>query len=356
MRRSLPLLLAVGCIFASLAFATPLDDKVAVLKDAMKKEDALKPPGATGSVPGRPEISEAALDQITSGVPGPYGNNTAQIFVSQILESYSSDEVRKAAQALLQEIRDEQKAKADAYTAEVQDVFKRLKEAANNDSAKASDFDPILVDLEKCRTSAPQNWPAGVPNFSQQLNDANQFAWGWQNYLVALASGNIDQARAEVSALAQNSFGVTLVPRSKILSLENDLAHPGNSRGTAKSATENDAAAGKILAGIKSLDEMEPALKQLEETDPSQRTPETNAAMQQLRENITVYHQITSGVPHNFNLASLFNQTAFQNAALDAKLTLLVLQTYFASYQGTPPLSLMHNAARTGSCCAERST
>ncbi len=335
--RAVVLLAGAVCLLVAPVRATPLQDKIAALRDAIKAEDASAaksgPTPAAGTMtPGfRGEMLEANLDQFLSQTNQYGGASNASAIINQILSTYSSEAVQKAGAALLDEIQAEQKAKEDAYTAGVQEILTRLKNAVAT-SGKPSDLDPILVDLQKYQNRAGVYPDEQTQQLTQQVQQAYQFATSWQDYLAAKANGQMDQAGNDLRNLAMNGYGISIMPRSEILAREQDLLSakigPGNATGTTPA---------EIIAGIKSLDDMQPALDRINALGAGTMNQNYTPAVQTLRTFVSMYERVKSGLPTTLNLNAFYSNDSLGNAAMESKLLLFVLRNYFPSYQGPAP-------------------
>lgn len=320
--------------------AAPLDDKVDALKEALKTDPIASPQPSNGAFPGRPmmsaEAEEAALNQITSGQAGQYSDGSSELIINQILSNHSSDAVQKAGRELLDEIEAEQKAEADARVAEIDGVLKRLADILPK-ATKPSDLDAILVDLQKYQTPAYPMGNEDQQRLSQQAAMAYQFATGWQDYLSSLANGNADQARNELRTLAQNGFGITIVPRSHILELMNaPINVPPSSPANIDQATSSPTqpTVDDILNKVQTLDQMEPALKQIQDLNLPYGSAQTGT-IQTLQNYVQCYHDIKSGLPANLNLSNGI-QGLPGHEDITRKVWLLALQALFPSFKGSP--------------------
>ena len=122
---------------------------------------------------------------------------------------------------------------------------------------KASDLDPLLIDLRRL-AGAPVRFNSGDANRQSAvnvLNDAARFLQQWQNYLWAVEGekfGDAIRILSELGLSEQNPLGV---PRSEILARARLL------EGKDREKTNNDTRA--ILQNIRSLEDVPAALAQL---------------------------------------------------------------------------------------------
>ncbi|MCE0497365.1 MAG: hypothetical protein LV481_05395 [Methylacidiphilales bacterium] len=332
--------------------ATPLDDKVAALKKAMQDEAAAKAKDAkpNGIVlpngafyPGggfNPGAYAFALNQFTDDTNDPNQLNQLQSTLQQILSVYTSDAVQKAGRDLLDEIKNEQKARSDAINTEVEGVLDRAKDAILK-AQKPADLDAVLQELQKAQSlpngmSYPGMFYPGAQNSVQRLSAAYQFTTGWQDYLSALAGGQTEQAGNYLRNLSQNGYGITVIPRSEILQRIQDL---GKAKTDVKTAAPGPSAE-DIFNNIKTLDEMEPALRQIQAMRSVNGGYDNDAQqiINQLSQYVRVYNDVRAGLPSNYNMGSInSNNGSSGNPKLTAMMFVFIMQHYFDTFQGAAP-------------------
>jgi hypothetical protein len=92
----------------------------------------------------------------------------------------------------------------------------------------------------------------------------------------------------------------------------------------------------KILKGITTLDDMEPALQQLSRLSPND--PQAATAGAALTPLVQLYTSVKSGLPEILNFNSLgTNTTTVISPQLQSQLLLLVFSHYFDTYKGPAP-------------------
>jgi hypothetical protein len=333
----------VAAFFLSLPVsASPLEDKVEALKKAITAEGTAKasvsPNSPQSSLYANAAYLAANLDQLTAQMDNPNAGNNAEAEIRQILTAFSSEEVRKAGQELLDEIHLERKTRADAAAAESEALLKRVSDTVAK-AQKPEDVDGILADLQKFQSNGNGGYNPENQALYQQVSSAFQFTKLWQDYLSHLATGQTQLAIGDLQSLSQDNYGVGIIPRSQILERLTALktAPPTTSTNTAgvtpsKSPVEN------ILKGIKTLDDMEPALEQLA------ALRSNDAQAQQAYYNVAplaqIYTSVKAGLPLNTNL-NFANSNNGNGPGVSpdvqAELLVFVLQHYFDSYKGTPP-------------------
>ena len=327
-------------VFLSLpASATPLDDKVAALKKAIKEEVAAKPTSAinTPQSPAyaNPGYVTAALDEILAQVDNPNSGGNAEAQIVQILAAFSSDAVQKAGQDLIAEIRLERKAHTDAAAAGIHFLLKRVSDDVSK-AKKAEDLDGLLVDLQKFQGDRNGGYNAENQALYQQVAGAFEFTKLWQNYLSHLAAGQTQLATQDLQSLSQNNYSVGIMPRSQILDLLAGLTTAP--KDAAATPPPPPTAVETILKSIKALDDMEPALWRIAPLRPNNE--QAQQAYNSLVPYVQLYTDVKAGVPTN--VTPNFGGNGFNNGPgispeLQAQLLLFVLQHYLDSYKGTPP-------------------
>ena len=324
-------------------YATPLDDRVTELKHAVDKEAAARNNGANpqqGFVNQgmSPAFLDASIDQIVSQMENPSfgGNMDAQL--AQITSMYTSTEVQEATTNLLSEIKKERKDKVDAEVAEVKTLMTKAGQAITQ-AKKPEDLDDLIAEMSKHQNNRYGGNPALQANqqLFQEFSSACEFVKQWQNYLAHLANGQTDQARSDLQMLSQNNYGDGLLPRSKLLELEAPdkmLAHTG----TVTPVTSTPALqAQAILDGMKTLDDIKPALVKLEPLRQSD-TQELQFVCNELSQMRSNYDDIKAGLPVQSNVAYNYNQNGITvPPVLRTQMLLLMLQTRFDSYKGPSP-------------------
>jgi hypothetical protein len=315
------------------ATASPLDDKVNAFKKAIQDEIATKPikdepaPNEKAAAVSYNDTNAlmASLDQIPKQMDNPNDVHNVEIQIRQLLAAYTFPPVQKAGQDLINQVNVERKAREDAVAVQVQELLKRLADKVGS-AQKASDLDGILIDLQKFLDDKYGFNSANPANY-QQIAGALEFGKLWQNYLSHSASDQGQLALNDLRNIDQNNSALGIVPRSQILD-----------RLTAetKLLANTPSPAIAIIKNIKSLDEMEPALKQLSQLP--QNDSVTSRAYSGLIPLVQLYTSVKSGLPQtiNFNFVSNASDVSV-SPALQIQLLNFVLQHYCDSYKGTPP-------------------
>jgi hypothetical protein len=319
--------------------ASPLDDKIAALKDAMKTEIADKEGQSAGS--GAPENmmgrSLGALEIMLSGLDNPEQAMQAESSLQQILASFTSDAVLKAGKDLLDEIHSEQQAKVDAYVSSVDDAVKPVPDILLK-APKASDLDQLLVDLQKVQESGRQNYSAdqAMQRATQRAQSVYQYVASWQDYLSDRDNGKIEQAQNELRNLAQSNAEI-LVPRSDILDLANKLTPSPTTNGRTAPQSSGEMAK-QIASSIQSLDDMAPALQKIKALPQTRDDYDLYRVTQGLEGFVNNYDNTKAGMPVAFNFGGPSFQPQFNNPKLFAELWIFFFEHEFDAYKGPTPV------------------
>jgi len=344
MRKLIALLILVIALGASTAWleASPLDDKVAALKKAMKEEIADKQ--SKGTAPGAQYAPGNALlrnpgvaEMLMANLKDVNGDYNAPEVLQQVLAQFSSDAVQQAGQDLMDEIRAERRAKTDAYLSSVNDLIKSAPNIVLK-AAKPSDLDQLLVDLQKLAQAGQGNsgMDQEMQRASQRALSTYQFVAGWQDYLSDSENGRNEQAVNELRSLSQNNNGESLIPRSQILDRIGQLT-PGATKSTGGAQGSPSMTAKEIAAGIQSLDDMAPTLQRIRALPPVQEDDGRGGIAQGLERFVTQYDYAKAGLPVQFNFGFPIFQPQFDNPKLFTKLWLFCLEREFDTFKGPPP-------------------
>ena len=333
MKTTILVLTFAGFLFTAIsACAASVEERAADLKKAINDEIASKPDlaNANGQRGGYdPRMVAAAVEQITSQLDNPNMGGNVDSQLNQMLASFTSDAVQKARQDLLEAIHLRQKEKADAAANQMKELLKHVSEEINK-AKKPEDLDGLLVELQKFQGDRYGSYGGENQALSQQISGAFEFTKLWQNYLSHIATGQGQLATSDLQSLSQNNYGVGLIPRSQILAL---LASSTSSPRNAGQTPPAISAAEKIVKGIKTLDEMEPALQQLNSmSDVQSQMERTNLASL-----VQTYEALKAGLPATINQNLLANYDGHGvSQEVFSKLLLFALHHDLASYQGSP--------------------
>jgi len=321
--------------------ATPLDDRISELKHAVHKEAAARANGNNpqfGNPGMNPAFIDASIDQILGQMENPaYGNNMdAQL--AQITSMYSSTEVQEATTNLLNELKKERKATKDAEIAAVKDLLTRAG-AAIAQAKKPEDLDALIEEMAKHGNNQYGGNSAleSDRELQRRFSSASEFVKQWQNYLAHMANGQTDQARNDLQNLSNNNGGEGLLPRSKLLELEAPDKLIAQTPKPVPAVSGPVAQAQAILDGIKTLDDIKPALTKLEPLRQG-NSQELQNVYNQLSTVSMNYEEMKAGLPTGSNVNFDFNPGPLSvPSAIRTQLLLFEMQTAFAWFKGPPP-------------------
>ncbi len=200
--------------------------------------------------------------------------------------------MQTAGKALLAELDARKKARADALKAQINEVMSRASDILAK-AQKTQDLDGLLDDLQKVHSSSISYDPEAQAQMNR-VNSAYQFVAQWLDYLSARDSGNIQAAQDTLRNLSNSNRqgDAALVPRSEILARLVALTQTKPSPAAPEKPPAPDPES--IISGIKTLDEMEPALKSLRVLSANNNpTPDT----QVLENLIAPYSNANNGMP-----------------------------------------------------------
>ncbi len=145
---------------------------------------------------------------------------TLERALMQLKMQLSSDpEAVSVIELLLARYQAAEAAAAAKRSAEVNAIVKDLTDKFNA-HAPAPDYDELLKRISDLATASASVYGGRETIGSQRIEDARAFAAGWQEYLVASAQENPQQAAAQLGQLIQLTSHFTAIPRSTLLSLQ----------------------------------------------------------------------------------------------------------------------------------------
>jgi hypothetical protein len=318
--------------------ATPLDDKIAALKTAIKDEVA----GNLSKAPDAPLSAAysntgyliASFDQIPAQMDSPNTVNNIDVQLSQVLANYHSPEAQKAGLDLRAEVQRERQARVDAAVAHGQALLKKAS-AAVTGAKKTEDIDETLSDLQKFLIQR-NGYNAVDQTLYQQVSSGFDFARAWQEYLAHLAHDESELAQTALQQINQTNSEVGLLPRSVVLDRLNILSASISAKNTAAANAENSEVA-SILSNVKTLDDLRPAVQKLSALSHSDSGVAHKAYMT-LVPLARLYESAKEGLPQvlNLNFASDSGELGIR-PQIQAQLLVFVLRHYFDSYKGPTP-------------------
>jgi len=148
------------------------------------------------------------------------GDNGASVeaLVTRLMATHPSPEVQKTGQSLIGELEKQRKVSADAFELKAHAVLAKAQETVRQAKA-ASDLDQTLKDLQALQPQGGFGGMDATPEMAGKVSAAFQFVTQWQDYLGAVASGNMQEAQNNLRMLLGNrQIGTPLfLPRSELL-------------------------------------------------------------------------------------------------------------------------------------------
>ena len=323
-------ILALGLLPARPA---PLDDRIAELKHAVQKEAAAKAEQAPAAQNGfrNPALNgaviAASIDQLVAQMLNSGNGANSDAELAQLTSFFTSDEVQEATTNLLAEIHKQRKERADAEAAEWKALLQRVTTKVNT-ATKPEDLDDLVVELQKHRGGYGGGMQPADQALAQQVNAAFEFVQAWQNYLSHVATGQAQLAQNDLQNLTQNNSGDSFIPRSKLLALMDQVKTPPP--GASPPPPPGAAATAAILANLKTLDDIAPALQKLK--DPSVACQDATDATNDLNTLEQGYEAIQAGLPFSVYTLNFPNKLTF--APLRSQLIILMFSRSFTTYKG----------------------
>ena len=261
--------------------------------------------------------------------------------IEQYLGNFGNYEPSKKAldgiAAIRKSIKDEQLRKTQAYIAELQGILDTARDKIVH-AEEPEELDKVLATLSRNRfnnSGEIQGYDsndATLRALLSEISTARQFVTSWQDYLQAGISGNTSQASQSLRNLA--SQDTTLIPRSQIIAR---LDFANSSSGNTNT----------IIEGVKTLDDMKPALQKLSRIQGAARSSgsestEMRETVQNLARLEKTYREFRAGLPVNIEVVSIPSSNADLTGKLDfielrADLLLMVLPRCLDLPEGFQP-------------------
>ena len=261
--------------------------------------------------------------------------------LEQVLGNFGNYEPSKSAldgiAAVRKSIKTEKQQKTQELIAELQGTLDTTRDTLIR-AEEPEELDKIIVQLSRNRFNNmgdnmgyDTNDPS-VRALISELSNARQLVTSWQDYLQASNSGNVSQASQALRNLS--SQDTTLIPRSQIIARLDFAKSSGEDIDT-------------IIQGIKTLDNMRPAIQKLSKLQAASRSsssenPETRETLQTLVRLEKSYREFCAGLPINIEVVCITSSNADLAGKLDfielrAALLLMVLPRCLDLPQGFQP-------------------
>jgi hypothetical protein len=350
--KTLILMLAFALALASVALATPLDDKLDAFKAALKKAAAASPATANPRLDAMGGALSLPIDD-DAGM----GMGNFEAIIKQLMVN-SSPDVQAAGKALLAEIDAQKKSRADAIATKVDAVLKDLPDRLAK-AQKPEDLDPVLADIQGLQISPRDGYgmrgygmDQSIAALANKINACYQFTTQWQDYLSAKNNGNTQAAQNVLQNLLNNrqTDAPILIPRSQLLAISAALAaNKPASNGSAPAVDPMSAAQSAqdemrkavqlqkndIFTSIKTVDDIAPAvakLSVLRETGYPQ-----NNDIAQLQRMSAAYSDAKNGLPARIDFLDVNTMQQAPNQPELARIKVLVLLYILPVYLNVAP-------------------
>lgn len=283
------------------AQGSPVDDKIRALQILLTKDPAGSVRYASVSVGlsmnSGPQMNEAGLETI----------------LDQIVGNATSEDVRKAAYAVLDEIVREKQEKQEAYTSRIETSIGKVSDLLGK-AQKPDDLDAILLELQSIPVppGAPFSLNPDEQAQNQRLTTALLFVTSWQDYLSALVRGKDHDAQGALQNLlnGRQEGQPWFVPRSHILDciaiLSGEKTSPPSPSNAQPGVPAPKVDADLILTHVQKLDDMATAYKNITALGGTP-DPKTQADLASLTMFISVYNDAEEGFPVNLNVGNFSN-------------------------------------------------
>lgn len=296
------------------------------------REEMTRPQGARpGSEKGG--YSASLIAQLDSAILR--GDQQAEELLRTLGRQTTSPEVRKLAVQLADTYRQDRDRKEANLLGQAEQLYKRLSEIALT-AGSAKDLDPVIGELARLRDRRDERMSEAVRQAQEGIEAAIQFAMRWQDYLAQRNRGNEQAAREIMRGMSSDATAVTFVPRSELLARAQGeaAAAAAAEAGKVSAATVNS-----ILDGIKTLDDIESALKRLHalraEGDGSRLVEDD--VIQALTALQKSYAEMKAGVANSIHVAIPHTDSRGITVPLRAQLLLLALPRFLGTKSEPKP-------------------
>ncbi|MEQ1860627.1 MAG: hypothetical protein ABMA13_11890 [Chthoniobacteraceae bacterium] len=202
------------------------------------------------------------------------------------IQGFPSPKIEQIAQALAREASREVAEREKRVVAEIEKLIEAQAIPALN-ARTAAEIDAPLAALNKAQSrQSVRRESRKMQSATEQLRNAITFLTQWQDYLAAKEAGNTEQTRSALNNLTASGREYPFVPRSKLLALLHSAQNPSPGP-QAGSITA-------LIAGIKSIDDLAGAARQIGHSVKIRTSQESEAASD-LRELADTYAKVKDG-------------------------------------------------------------
>ncbi len=330
MKRTLLALLVPALAFQALADSPA--DSLKRLETALKNVPA-------GNQPGLPMVP-VLLPQLQSLIAS---QDYAQALnlMQQLASVPLSDDVRKAVTDLTSALNAEVAAREKAANERAEKLIEKAK-ATLKTAKTPADLDALLQEISALKLQpGGRYYSESNQNARTRLEGVYRFLTRWQDYLVAITSGNTENARNILRNLADSE--PLLIPRSELLA----LGQPGKP-GAPQRPVEDTAA--ELIVGTRQLEDVRALIPKLHALRNEQRSSNTLQTMIVSLEQIDRYYrEYLEGMPPGIEVVNNGITSGYVSSLKMQLLALIVPKAVGASgfnaKPGETPLDLLHRIA-----------
>lgn len=299
------------------------------LTAAMRAEAKEVKQGEKNGKPGRHPDSTAMQSAIFQVEGAEYSSDrsSGDSNLSSYLNYFSSAEVRAAGAAFKAALAAERDEKTAAEVTKLEAILSRCKEAVKT-AKEPAELDEIMSELETYRRASYDPSPQ-VQDLAGRIESAKSYLAYWQEYLAAAKAGNGKAARQALSNLRNNTRVSDFGSRSELLAMEAKWAQSAGNPN-------------EIVLGIKSLDEIQAAVVELQKlrADSDQSNNNVYNVIGVLSSIDRAYREYLGGLPISLELGSQnsdyqVEQIGTKIIDLRSELLKLVLPRYVNAPKGT---------------------
>jgi hypothetical protein len=245
--------------------------------------------------------------------------------LSALCSQFHSEQSREIAARLLELIKEARKAREEAQVTKLETALAKAKKKVLA-AKKPADIDEVLDLLSNANDGLNDSRSQKLQSAGRKVMEAAEFAKLWQNYLFAMETSNDRAAYQAINALANRSGSTSVIPRSEIL-----LRAPGEDALVvnldASQEKRMDAHLRKIVAEIKTLDEIEPALERFVDIEQGNNWGGVQFEYS-LRAIYKAYQEFKAGLPVDIDFDPGHTANDQELIPLKAQLILLLLPRY----------------------------
>ncbi len=264
--------------------------------------------------------------------------------LTQVAAYFTSEAVIKKIAELQKELRTERETAARATLGKIQNTLDAAAKAVRTAKVPA-DLDEVIAELGKFRQHQYRQNSEEIQAAIARVEPTLRFVTQWQNYLSARNIGNYKAAQETLRNLTNND-SLSLLPRSELLALLNKPPETEKqTTNTQDKFVSPDETVEEIVSRVKSLDDLENALRELRKLAQGQRrinqdANSVNSVINALLPINRSYQEFKAGLAVNIEIGTNYSGNdggigSKQIAQLKSELQLAVLPRYVGAPEGT---------------------